>query len=122
MMYRFIVSLIVAFTMLGCENSISNKEQALVTNKAIIKETKSGIPFSGKVVFVNLEGGFWGVITKGGLKLHGAIPVALQAQDKNVHGHYNELKGVASIQMWGKLVQFTSIESNGPIAVTQDHK
>ncbi len=84
-------------------------------NKHVEKEqaTVSGIPFSGKVIWVELEGGFWGIMTHQGQKLDPrGLPESMRKEGLRVKGTIRLLKNMMSIRMWGTLVEITAIEED----------
>lgn len=92
-----ICSALAILMMLGCQTQQASNSPGMTA-------------FSGKVVFEQLEGGFWGIITDSGHKLDGPIPEHLQKNGLQVTGAYRALKDVASFRMWGELVQFSELE------------
>lgn len=70
------------------------------------------IAFSGKVIWLDLEGGFWGIETAQGKQL---LPMSLPEQFKKdglqVRGQFLVLKDVMTIQMWGTPVELSHIEA-----------
>lgn len=101
---------------LGCQ---TNSEQATSTiakesvpltdanSSTLVSET--AVPFTGKVVYLSFEGGFWGIITDSNQKLDGAIPKAFQVEGLRVKGAYKVLKDVHSFHMWGRVVNFIKL-------------
>ena len=71
---------------------------------------QEGTAFTGTVVYNELEGGFYGVVTDTGENLRGDLPAALQKDGLLVTGRYVALEERAGIQMWGKEVKFVSID------------
>lgn len=69
-----------------------------------------GTPFKGQVVYEQLEGGFWGIITDKGAKLDGPVPKEFQHNGLRVLGSYQALKDTTSFRMWGALVSFVKLE------------
>lgn len=67
--------------------------------------------FDGTVVYQNLEGGFYGIVTARGDELLPAnLPAAFEEDGLAVHVEGRFLEGVATIQMWGRPFEITSIE------------
>ena len=73
--------------------------------------SEHGRAFTGKVVFNEFEGGFWGIITSDGKKLHGSIKPNLQKKDLVVSGFYIIKTDVISMRMWGKPASFTNLKA-----------
>ena len=67
--------------------------------------------FTGNVVFNEFEGGFWGIITSDGQKLHGSIKPNLQKKDLVVSGFYTIKTDIISMRMWGKPASFTNLKA-----------
>lgn len=97
-----IFSLIFCIGFCSCASSSEQVAQAEVTR---------GTAFTGKVVYNDFEGGFWGIITKKGVKLHGKIPVNLQKKDLIVKGFYTVKEDVISMRMWGKPASFEKLQT-----------
>ena len=76
-------------------------------------ETSEVVAFEGKVVYINLEGGFWAVITEQGQKLGGSIPVNLRLNNQKISGFYQPQKDMMSFRMWGTLVKFSQLQAVG---------
>ena len=66
--------------------------------------------FTGKVVYLPFEGGFWGIITDDNKKLNGSIPKQLKIEGLRISGSYQTLSDVGSYQMWGKAVKLVKLE------------
>lgn len=70
------------------------------------------IAFSGKVIWLDLEGGFWGIETAQGKQLLPmALPEAFKKDGLQVRGQFLVLKDVMTIQMWGTPVELSHIEA-----------
>ena len=68
---------------------------------------------SGTVRYLDLEGGFWGIVAEDGRKLLpiGGVPSALQRDGQRVHATV-EAAHVMSTRMWGEPVRVTSIQAH----------
>lgn len=121
-MSRFIITVTMCCLMLGCGENTSQKEATMMeSSKTTTKEATRGTVFTGRVVFVDLEGGFWGVITDKGAKLDGGVPPNLRIHNQRVRGAYRVNKDLASFRMWGELVQFSELEAIGPLGELVEH-
>lgn len=66
---------------------------------------------NGTVKYIDLEGGFYGIIDSQGQKYNAAnLPDAFKEDGLAVRFKTEELKGMISYRMWGKLVKITDIE------------
>jgi len=69
------------------------------------------ITFTGRIERLELEGGFWGVITDDGQKLDpGTLPQSMQVDGLRVQGRAQPLTDVMTIRMWGTPVELLEIE------------
>lgn len=105
--YKFLFILIALVGASACNagpQHAENEGEAQMTEAA-------GVPFVGKVVWQDLEGGFWGIETVEGKHL---LPMGLADEFKvdglSVRGKFRALKDVMTIQMWGTPVEITHIE------------
>ncbi|MBN1973133.1 MAG: hypothetical protein JW787_05805 [Sedimentisphaerales bacterium] len=77
----------------------------------LIAQKKPDHMISGTVIYVPIEGGFWGLRTEDGTKYD---PVNLPEEYRNdglrVYFQVKELENVAGIHMWGKIVEILKIE------------
>jgi hypothetical protein len=63
------------------------------------------------VRYLDLEGGFYGLVTDEGQKLDPVnLPEAFRKDGTRIRARLEELEGRASTHMWGKLVRILSIE------------
>mgnify|MGYP006286871513 CR=1 FL=1 len=70
-----------------------------------------GAGFSGKVVHVAVEGGFYGIITDSGEKLDPVnLPPSFRQDGLRISGTYVEKTGIYSLRMWGKVVELVDIK------------
>lgn len=66
--------------------------------------------FTGRVERVELEGGFWGIVTDDGRKLDpGKLPDAVQVHGLRVQGRAKLLNDVMTVRMWGTPVAVLEI-------------
>ena len=121
-MLRNILMVSTSLAIMGC-NSELVIEPSTVSQSTMVSHMKTspkttpdiGTAFVGKVVLLNLEGGFWAIITDSGQKLDGIIPADLRINNQKVSGAFIERPNEMSFRMWGMLVNFTeltAIESN----------
>ena len=104
----FILSLITAFTSCSSNESTSQASSSEIVST---EHSDQGTAFTGKVVFNEFAGGFWGIITSDGQKLHGPINVNLQKKGLVVKGFYTIKTGVISMRMWGKPASFSNLKA-----------
>lgn len=86
------------------------------TGAAAAEETTTDmIPFQGKVVWMDLEGGFWAIETQQGKHLlPTSLPEQFKQNDLPIKGKFRLLKDMMTIQMWGTPVEV------GDLAPLQD--
>lgn len=73
-------------------------------------QEKSILTFTGRVERVELEGGFWGIVTDDGQKLDpGKLPETVQVDGLRVQGRAQVLTDVMTIRMWGTPVELLEI-------------
>ncbi|MFO7878106.1 MAG: hypothetical protein R6U55_16170 [Desulfovermiculus sp.] len=66
--------------------------------------------FQGRIVYKDLEGGFFGILTEKGERLNPVnLPAKCRQNGLRVQGTYRVLEETMSIQMWGELVELLSI-------------
>lgn len=98
-------------------NSENNLSKFIVEYENIAVDDKIQITLYGKIEYINLEGGFYGIITDANEKY---IPINLQDKLKNYVNHNISIiesyakKDQVSIYMWGKLLY---VESYGIMIV-----
>lgn len=64
------------------------------------------VAFIGKVVYVPVEGGFHGVVTRDGRKLDPMnLHESLRREGLVIEGVYRVREGMASIRQWGTIVE-----------------
>ena len=105
---------LLAFILVGCnaqEQTTMSKAPSIDVSQP--KLASSVIPFTGKVIYVELEGGFWAVVTEQGKKLNGGLPNDLQLHNQGVSGYYQLNTGMMSFQQWGELVIFSELKAVG---------
>ena len=71
-----------------------------------------GIPGHGNVTYVELEGGFWGVVADDGQRFQPVeqLPDIFQVDGLDIYFEYVVADQTATIQQWGQPVKFTDIE------------
>lgn len=112
-MAKLLVSLIAMYMLIGCNStdaksaSVENAEPKIV--ESTTKEQVSMI--HGTVRFMNLEGGFYGIMTKDGRRL---LPMNLKKefrQDGAIIKFTGDIvKGVMTIQQWGTPFKLEQVE------------
>ncbi|MFP4285683.1 MAG: hypothetical protein ACLFQG_09035 [Desulfovermiculus sp.] len=77
--------------------------------------------FQGRIVYKELEGGFFGILTEKGERLNPVnLPAKCRQNGLRVQGTYRVLEQTMTIQMWGEPVELLRItcqeidKSNGP--------
>lgn len=89
----------------ACAATEETKKMATTT------KSQEGLAFTGRVVRVDIEGGFWGVITDSGTKFDPAkLPQELQQDGLAVTGRARLLKDVMTFRMWGQPVEILEIQ------------
>lgn len=69
------------------------------------------LDFLGKVVYVKLEGGFYGIISKDKKRYKPInLPELLAEENLTVHVTAKELRNVFGIHMWGSYIEILTIE------------
>ncbi len=101
----------------GCQTEFAevthttNKESMPVTGTNSSKSSNEvAQSFTGKVVYLSIEGGFWGIIADDHKQLDGSIPEQFQVEGLRVRGSYQILSDVYSFHMWGEVVNFIKLE------------
>lgn len=122
-MLKAVVIFISLFLLLGCDANLpaaSSQKDSTVTmaNSLDRMKTQVGtvnkeIAFVGKVVYVELEGGFWAVITDQGARLDGKLPDELRLNNQRISGFYKPQNELMSFHMWGTLVTFSQLKAIG---------
>jgi hypothetical protein len=89
---------------------------ALFGCSPVQSETASadGIAFQGRIVNLEFEGGFFGIVTLQGERLNPhRLPQECQQDGLRVTGRYRERPDRLTVQMWGRPVEILSIEPLG---------
>ncbi len=72
------------------------------------------VAFQGRVVHVELEGGFWGILSKDGQRFDPiALPPRFQRDGLEVEVTAIVLRDTVSIRMWGQLIRILNIREAG---------
>jgi hypothetical protein len=91
----------------GCGPAFSSPEPE--PNKSAMKQER--ISFTGKIVFVPLEGGFYGIVGDDGQQYDPAnLPEAFRQDGLRVEAEAIPLRGVIGYRMWGRKIELLSIE------------
>ena len=71
--------------------------------------TPTAESFTGRVVFNNFEGGFYGIVSDTGKQYTGVIPDAYKKDGMRVKGKLEPSSNQVSTRMWGTIVDFIEI-------------
>ncbi len=89
-----------AFTYMGCSQRVENREIDF-----------SGTIITGTVKFIDIEGGFYGIISDDGTKLDPLnLSVDYQEDGLRIKAGISIKKNVVTIRMWGTPVQINQIQ------------
>ena len=78
-------------------------------------ETSDTVQFTGKIVHLDLEGGFWGIVCDGGEKYRPMdLPADFQTDGLRVKGRLKSRPDVMGIHMWGAVVEVVDIGRKEP--------
>ncbi len=82
------------------------EEEILVLVQDSLWQTATGL-----VSFIELEGGFWGIITDNGMRLDpmDSLPASYRKNDLKVWIKYRVLPDQGSYHMWGKMIELLEI-------------
>ena len=71
---------------------------------------------TGKVHYISLEGGFWGIIARDGRKFDPVnLPQKYQKEGLKISFTAEKIEDVASIHMWGQIIRILEVkEINRP--------
>ena len=70
------------------------------------------IRFTGRVVYIDLEGGFWGLVAEDGSRYDpGGLPEAYRVDGMAVRARVRPQPDQVSFHMWGTLVELLEIEA-----------
>ena len=97
----------VAATLVGCEVVAGNP------NGGVAAEERSDdmLRFEGKVVHLDFEGGFWGLVSRDGQNYDpGGVPPEFQVENLPVRVTAKRRSGMVSFRMWGTLIEIVQIE------------
>ncbi len=121
-MKKILITLLISFPLLSCQaeqavsssmQSIKNNVEIMPEKQVVIKDKKLMNEYKGTIHFLNLEGGFYGIITDKGMKL---LPMNL-AKTYQKAGAIVKVKGevvdVMTIQQWGTPFKIAEIEIIG---------
>lgn len=101
-MKSILISLFVVSSLAGCNSTEATSTAETPTPQIIEKKQMERVMMQGTVRFMNLEGGFYGIITKDGRRL---LPMNLKKelrQDGAVIEFSGDIvKDVMTIQQWG---------------------
>lgn len=101
---------------LGCLLfGICPSTQTLSGDRASSQEPPPGpqeiVEFAGKVVYVPIEGGFWGLVDDQGAKYDpGTLPRSYRKEGLEVRVRAKVLQDVVTFRMWGRRVELLQIE------------
>lgn len=94
----------------GCTTAA--EEENAVQEKPRQAREQGATAFTGTMSWVELEGGFWGIVTTSGGKYlpTNGVPESLKKDGLPVRGTVNVRKGYMTMQMWGTPVEVVTIE------------
>jgi len=100
-----------SFMLMGCQQQSGIVPEELPMTEKKEQMVQQAKWQQGEVVFVELEGGFWGIITNDGQKIlpHG-LPKALAVAGSKVRFQGKIIKDAVTIQQWGQVVKITKAE------------
>ncbi|BDA62263.1 hypothetical protein K5M76_03110 [Shewanella xiamenensis] len=85
-------------------------------NKPSISPKGEGMTLQGTVRYLNLEGGFWGIIADNGQKiLPKNLPQEYRKDGIRLSFSAQEITGMMTIQQWGKLSNLSDITVIGQV-------
>lgn len=95
----------------GCATAAEEEENAMQDKTQHVRE-QGVTAFTGTMSWIELEGGFWGIVTPGGGKYlpTNGVPESLQKDGLPVRGTARVRKGYMTMQMWGSPVEVVTIE------------
>jgi len=122
--HHFIIGLALCLSLLGCnddrpQSPSDNSPMGEVITKIY---ASNSVPFTGRVVYQNIEGGFWGIITDDGKKLDCAVPKFVRFDNQKVSGSYRLTPNMTSFRMWGSIADVTALKPIGPIIKTSKNE
>ena len=109
-MIRVAFIILSLISVLGCQNTTEQLTSPTEKHSSPALENKI-LQFSGSVIYVPIEGGFWGVITDNKIRLDGNIPQKYKVEGLRVKGLYQVSGDATSYHMWGKVVNFVEFEN-----------
>ncbi len=102
--YLLIVLIIVSSIIPGCNKYVSD-------NKTNVQSDEEVIRAKGTIKFINLEGGFFGIIADDGSKYNPLnLPNKYQRDGLGVSFEGKLRTDMMSINMWGKLIEIINIK------------
>lgn len=103
---------------LNMDKRESQQQQAAKqgVNKPSISPKGEGMMLQGTVRYLNLEGGFWGIIADNGQKiLPKNLPQEYRKDGIRLSFSAQEITGMMTIQQWGKLSNLSDITVIGQV-------
>lgn len=83
---------------------------SLAAGCSLIQPEADGRAFQGRIVYKDFEGGFFGIVTDAGKRLHPVnLPAECRQKGFRVRGRYRPLEGTMTFQMWGQPVEILRI-------------
>jgi hypothetical protein len=98
--FKKVIAALGLLALVGCQSTLSNNSTAILDDQAIT--TQAPLPYRGRIEFIELEGGFYGIITTQGEKLLplNLKPPYLQHGTKiEFSGHRND---IMTVVQWGQ--------------------
>lgn len=105
-------SLIIVFSafslfVFGCKMQVDN----IQSGDRGVEGAQDVISFKGRVVYLSLEGGFWGIISDGGQRYDPLVlPEQFQIEGLRVAGKVRR-RNVAHFHMWGTIVELVELKT-----------
>ena len=110
-MKSILISLFVVSSLAGCNSTEATSTAETPTPQIIEKKQMERVLMQGTVRFMNLEGGFYGIITKDGRRL---LPMNLKKELRQdgaiIEFSGDVVKDVMTIQQWGTPFKIENVE------------
>lgn len=103
--------LCVGLALSACQYSNSEPQKNSTTSTVTEEASQKSTEIAAKVIYLEFEGGFWGIETQAGEKL---LPMNLnkefQQKDLNIWVEGEVMEGVITMHQWGKPFKVTHIK------------
>lgn len=106
------ISLIIVFSVFlllvfGCKMQVDN----IQSGDKGVEDAQGIISFSGRVVYKNFEGGFWGIISDDDQRYDPLVlPEQFQIEGLRIAGKVRR-RNVAHFHMWGTIVELVELKA-----------